>query len=65
MTGFPWEMTMRIGLGILRLPPGDFWAMTPRELAAAWKGVTEQGGHIDPLPRVALNELMVRFPDRS
>ncbi|OXS99446.1 hypothetical protein B7H23_14935 [Notoacmeibacter marinus] len=26
---------MRIGLGVLHLPPREFWAMTPRELAAA------------------------------
>ncbi|MCP1198129.1 phage tail assembly chaperone [Notoacmeibacter sp. MSK16QG-6] len=26
---------MRVGLGVLHLPPSEFWAMTPRELAAA------------------------------
>lgn len=26
---------MALGLGVLRLPPDAFWAMTPRELAAA------------------------------
>ena len=32
---FPWQAAMRFGLGELRLAPRDFWAMTPRELAAA------------------------------
>lgn len=26
---------MQFGLGVLRLAPKDFWAMSPRELAAA------------------------------
>ena len=32
MSGFPWADVMRIGLGVLRLPPHAFWAMTPKEL---------------------------------
>lgn len=32
---------MALGLGVLRLPPDAFWAMTPRELAAA-------AGHFRP-----------------
>ena len=29
---------MAAGLGTLRLPPAVFWAMTPKELAAALRG---------------------------
>ena len=41
---FPWERLMQLGLGVLRWPPRDFWAATPREIAAAfparqgWRG---------------------------
>ena len=52
---------MRFGLGVLRLPPREFWRMTPRELAAAWGAVIgDRGG---PLGRDDLNGLMERFPD--
>jgi uncharacterized phage protein (TIGR02216 family) len=53
---------MAAGLGILRLAPRDFWAMTPRELDAALRGL------LGPLPatpllRSALADLMQRYPD--
>lgn len=35
---FPWDGLMGLGLGVLRLPPSAFWAMTPRELMAAAQG---------------------------
>jgi len=58
--GFPWDAVMAFGLGRLRLSPADFWAMTPRELAAAFAAVA-------PPPsapgRGVLDELMERFPD--
>ena len=60
MTPFPWEAAMRFGLGVLRLPPRHFWAMTPRELAAAWGAVIGDRG---PLARNELDGLMERFPD--
>jgi uncharacterized phage protein (TIGR02216 family) len=60
MTPFPWEAAMRFGLGVLRLPPRDFWAMSPRELAAAWGAVA--GGTVAP-SRKDLETLMERFPD--
>jgi uncharacterized phage protein (TIGR02216 family) len=52
---------MRFGLGVLRLAPRDFWAMTPRELAAAI--AVSQGRQIAPLPRDSLAHLMTAFPD--
>ena len=56
--GFPWRPLMELGLGVLRLPPRDFWAATPRELAAAL-GVAQR----QPLTRGSLDQLMQRFPD--
>lgn len=55
---------MAAGLGLLRLRPADFWAMTPRELAAALQGL---GGRLPraPMPRRELSRLMDRFPDRG
>jgi uncharacterized phage protein (TIGR02216 family) len=53
---------MAAGLGLLCLPPAAFWAMTPKELAAALRALR---GHTPdaPLPRAALAQLMTRFPD--
>ncbi|MEO1399544.1 MAG: phage tail assembly chaperone [Pseudomonadota bacterium] len=51
---------MAFGLGILRLPPDAFWAMTPRELAAAM-------GRVDRNQIVTtrrwLDEAASRYPD--
>lgn len=52
---------MAFGLGELRLPPTEFWAMTPRELAAAANMRTP--GAAEPPTRDALQELMQRYPD--
>ena len=61
MTPFPWDAAMRFGLGVLRLPPREFWRMTPRELAAAWTAVV--GERVEPINRRDLFEMMERFPD--
>lgn len=61
MTAFPWREAMRVGLGILRLPPDAFWKMTPRELASAWGAVI--GDTTGPLERPSLEQLMERYPD--
>ena len=61
MTPFPWEAAMRFGLGVLRLPPRDFWHMTPRELGSAWGAV--MGDRDGALGRKELDGLMERFPD--
>lgn len=57
---FPWEETIGFGLGILRLSPQAFWAMTPRELALAIRAVS---GGTAPLRRDDFERLMQRFPD--
>jgi uncharacterized phage protein (TIGR02216 family) len=54
---------MAFGLGVLKLKPRDFWAMTPKELAAALAGAMPQGARIMPLARPGLDALMKRFPD--
>lgn len=61
MKPFPWNEAMGFGLGVLRLPPREFWRMTPRELASAWGAVMGERGH--PLGRSELDDLMERFPD--
>lgn len=60
---FPWREAMAFGLGVLRLRPSDFWAMTPREFAAAFAGAMPQPMRNVPMPRDALAALMKRFPD--
>ena len=60
---FPWAEVMAIGLGVLRLPPRDFWAMTPVEFGRAVSGLT--GGASAPMSRESFNALMARFPDRG
>ena len=57
---FPWREAMQFGLGVLRLAPGHFWAMTPRELAAAMAVLG--GQRTNALPRAALAALMGAFP---
>ena len=58
--GFPWRRFMELGLGVLHLSPREFWATTPRELAAA-SGTSQRPA----MPRDALHNLMQRFPDAT
>lgn len=60
MKPFPWDEAIGFGLGVLRLSPAAFWAMTPRELALAIAAVT---GATAPLRRADLADLMTRYPD--
>nr|WP_202050008.1 phage tail assembly chaperone [Microvirga mediterraneensis] len=54
---------MTLCLGILRWSPDAFWRATPRELMAAWDGLS--GGR-KPGPALSgdLRRLMEAFPDR-
>jgi len=54
---------MNLGLGHLRLAPHAFWAMTPRELNAAARGVMGLPASLSPLARRDLQSLMQRYPD--
>ncbi|OQM75218.1 hypothetical protein BFN67_19630 [Pseudaminobacter manganicus] len=52
---------MALGLGLLRLSPQSFWAMTPRELERALSVLSQGKG---PSPgRNELAALMREFPD--
>jgi uncharacterized phage protein (TIGR02216 family) len=59
---FPWRELMAFGFGRLRLSSRDFWAMTPRELAAAMEGIA--GIRPAPPDRATLDRMMTRYPDR-
>lgn len=52
---------MAMGLGVLRLNPADFWAMTPKEIAAASRVLAPAA--MGPPSRRDLDDLMTRFPD--
>jgi uncharacterized phage protein (TIGR02216 family) len=52
---------MAFGFGALRLSPRDFWAMSPRELAAA--AGFAQGDLAPPLTRADLDALLARHCD--
>lgn len=58
---FPWREAMAIGFGVLRLSSREFWALTPRELAAAIEDLT--GRTHAPMDSTRLDDLMRRFPD--
>ena len=60
---FPWERALAIGLGVLRLSPEQFWKMTPREFAAALRGL--YGEPAAPLDRATFDALVARFPDQE
>jgi uncharacterized phage protein (TIGR02216 family) len=57
---FPWAEMMAMGLGTLRLPPREFWAATPREIAAGFPK-----RHGAALPRGVLEHLLQQFPDET
>lgn len=50
-----------MALGVLRWSPRDFWAATPRELAAACSALGP--ARTDPPRRADLARLMRQFPD--
>lgn len=58
-----WVGLMRLGLGTMRLPSEQFWAMTPRELLLALEGsgLKPVGGMA--LNRTSLERLMAAHPD--
>ncbi|MHA1523451.1 MAG: rcc01693 family protein [Alphaproteobacteria bacterium] len=58
----PWPALMMVGLGVLRMSPQNFWAMTLRELEAAAGGLFGQPVSTT-LARADLANLMARFPD--
>lgn len=57
--GLHWPGLMRAGIGGLRLPPREFWALTPAELALM---LGDPAG-VRPMSRTALDDLRKRWPD--
>ncbi len=56
-----WPALIRRGLHDLRLPPAQFWALTPAELQVML-GLTKANA---PMLRSRLAELQQSFPDRT
>ena len=54
---------MAFGLGVLKLPPAAFWAMTPRELDAALEGHYGRQRLAGAPSREAIAALMEQYPD--
>ena len=60
---FPWKEAMQFGLGTLKLPPGVFWSLTPRELFACMHANTAL-----PEPSISrrcLEVMQSRYPDKD
>jgi len=62
---FPWLNAMQFGFGILHLSPDKFWAMTPRELDAAYRANSVSQGFQGPIERHRFEQLMAKFPDKE
>jgi uncharacterized phage protein (TIGR02216 family) len=60
---FPWSEAMRFGFGVMRLTSKDFWALTPRELTAAFEAIN--GARPRSPQRQELETLMASFPDKE
>ena len=63
--GLDWPQLMRLGLGVLRLPPEAFWAMTPVEFRLALEGAGVLRPEGAGLGRAGLERLMAAFPDKE
>lgn len=60
-SAFPWDAVMALGLSTLRWRPRDFWAATPREIAAAAGLSPRRSG--EALGRAELARLIAAHPD--
>ena len=54
---------MALGLGVLRFPPVQFWAMSLPEMNAALAGLTGEAWAEAPISRHHFGILMDRYPD--
>ena len=57
-SAFPWDDALAFALGRLGWSPRDFWAASPRELAAALGRRRPE-----PLSRAAFERLLAAHPD--
>lgn len=58
---FDWVGMMRAGLYRLRLPPEEFWRLTPAEL----RTMLGSGSEASALGRSGLERLLRAFPDET
>jgi uncharacterized phage protein (TIGR02216 family) len=58
---FPWGAALHFGLGLLRLAPASFWAMSISELMAMSGGLRP----VETIDRARLNTLMDEWPDKE
>ena len=56
---FPWGAALHFGLGLLRLPPNAFWALSVREFLALGGAMRPSEG----IDRRGLAALMEKWPD--
>lgn len=61
MSAFDWPKLMRAGMRGLGLSPGQFWDLTPAELAL----LLGHGDEDAPLTRGRLDDLARAFPDAT
>jgi uncharacterized phage protein (TIGR02216 family) len=57
---FPWDAVLHFAFRVLRWPPETVWRATPREIAAALRGLH---GAAEPLGGAELAVLMNLYPD--
>lgn len=65
MRAFPWDNAMKFGLGVMGLAPSEFWAMTPRELSAAYDAIAQNTQGNVSFAAHELEGLMAKFPDKE
>lgn len=61
MSGLDWPGLLRMGLGVLRLQPAQFWALTPAELML----MLGLGQGAAPMDRARFEMLARRHPDAA
>lgn len=59
-----WHGLIRLGMGALRLPPDQFWSMTPTELILALEGAGLRPIGGVGMKRGTLDRLMQAHPDQ-
>lgn len=61
MNALDWPGLLRVGLGVLRLQPAQFWALTPAELML----MLGLGQGAAPMDRARFEALARRHPDTT
>ena len=56
---FPWGAALHFGLGLLRLPPTTFWALSVKEFLALGGGMRP----VETIGRTDLETMMRQWPD--